>query len=398
MVMRFIKTLVITGVLVMSLSGCWDEHDVEDRNFVVGSAIDLSKGTRESSRGDENDIQLTNQFIDPGAVGTPEDEGEDKDKFRNVSVDGENSAVLSQNVETMTSRLPFYGHSQILILSDDLAKKANYTSNVVDQFLRDIEIRRALKVFVADGKAKDMLQENPMLEDTPSQSIDHLIEKTHNNIESVDGTRIGTLQSHLLGQASYVIPMLTKEDDDVQSQSGAVFHGPDNKMVGHLNEDETKGYNLAKEKNRHGMFNMTIGDDVMVFQIDRTTPKLSVDVTDPERVDATIHVNAQGFIAEMFGSESLLTDNKLDKIGNQAAKKIEKLIKQTITKSQSELHADILGVGDEIQRKHYGTWKKIRGDWEAGENYFDNTNFHVKAHVRLKDVGSTDRTKKAKDE
>lgn len=389
MAKRLVSCLMVYGLVIFFMTGCWDEMNIEERNFVVGSALDVA----DKKERQDMTISLTDQFVIPGGIGPPEG-GESADKtYTNETAKGKNPQVLSHYIASGTSRKPSYQHLKILVFSEELAKQPNMIPKLSDMFMRDVDMRRGVKVFIAEDKAKDILEMEQDTEQTPTRFVNMLFEKNDGSIETINSLRIGILQEFLLRENSYVLPRLTLENEELNTNSAAVFHGPDNKLVGSLNARETKGYNLATQTTKEGMVEMNVDDERMVYKIADTRSKMTLNVDDPHHVEAYIDVKAEGFLGEMFGSESVINANYLKKIGNKAADKMEKLIKETIKKSQEELHADILGVGGEMKRKHYNVWKKLHNDWEGGENYFDNVTFHVKVDAKMIDVGSTDRTK-----
>src|SRR5699024_12568157 len=83
---------------------------------------------------------------------------------------------ISHNLGTRTSRFPSYQHLKVLIFSEELAKEENMVSKLSDMFIRDVDMRRAIKVFVSDGKAKEILNMKQDMEDTPAKFIDMLFE------------------------------------------------------------------------------------------------------------------------------------------------------------------------------------------------------------------------------
>lgn len=384
------KCLIPSCITVVLLSGCWDELSIEERNFSTGTAIDL---VDEENREDST-ISLTHQFVVPSGVGTPEGGAEEDVAYDNVTAEGKNPSAISQHIASMTSRFPSYSHLSTLIFSEELAEEENAIAELADMFLRNTQMRRSMRVFIADGEAKDMLEidENP--ETLPTQYIRRNSERNENNMETIDTLELGTMQRYLMEENSYVLPYLKLHDGKLHSKKAAVFHGTDNKLTGTLNGRETKGYNLATQSDKEGTVNMKVNGDPMVFEMGQTKNNLTVDVDDPQNIEASIQVDVEGFLEEMFGSKSLLEDDYLTEIGDAAADKMETLIKETIEKSQDVLQTDILGVSEKLKEKHYNVWKKIHDDWEDGEHLFDDVTFHVNVDVRLEDISSSDRTKR----
>lgn len=392
MLKRYVIWFILYCFMILSLTGCWDEMNIEERNFVAGSALDLADGKKDH----DITVSLTNQFVVPSGIGSPEG-GKQSDKaFTNETTEGETLQIISHNLGTRTSRFPSYQHLKVLIFSEELAKEENMISKLSDMFIRDVDMRRAIKVFVSDGKAKEILNMKQDMEDTPAKFIDMLFERNNKDIETMDILRIGTMQEYQLEENSYLIPRVKLENGELHTDTAAVFHGPDDKLVGNLNARETKGYNFATKHNNEGAVEMNVDGNPMTYKLARSNSKIKVDVDEQHlhNIDAYIHVKAEGFLGEMYGDETVFKEDSIKKIQKEAGKSIERLIKETIEKSQKELHADILGVGQMIKRKHYPIWKRIHKDWENGEQYFDDVTFHVKVEANMKDVGTSDRTKK----
>lgn len=390
MVKQWHKHVFLWVFILALLSGCWDELNIEERGFILGTAVDLEESEQESER---YRVALTNEFVVPRGIGSPGEGPGDVDAYNNVTVQGESIANLTRKMTTMTSRKPFYGHLKVLIFSKELAEKENLIASIADLFLRNIEMRRSIKVVIADGKAKDVLDVNEITEKIPANFINMTLERNTKTLEVVEAARLGTLQSYLLDESSYALPLLKAEEGKLYTGGAAVFKGEENKLVGTLNKKEIEGYNLITEENKGGTIKVTVDDNLKVVGIDESKSSMNVDVDDPRHVKVNINIMVEGFLAEMFGSRSILKDERLDKIGDKVDEKVKKLVKETIKKAQNELHTDFLGIGTLIKQKHYDVWEEIRDNWEEGEKYFENATFDISVNTDVETTGATDRAK-----
>src|SRR5699024_6349246 len=211
-----------------------------------------------------------------------------------------------------------------------------------------------------------------------------------NMIKPVD---LGEIYSYLLNESSYIIPKISINENRVNYNGAAVFNGLKDKMVGSLSGLETKGLNLMKGDINGGVINFKVEDHIMAFNLEGTKSKINVNTEDPKSMEVSINIKAEGDLAEMYGSKTLLNPSYIAKMEGKIAERIEQIAKQTIEKAQKEYELDILNIDEVLKRKHYPIWKKIKKDWEAGENYFANSRINVSADVQIREVGATDRAK-----
>src|SRR5699024_12029357 len=82
-------------------------------------------------------------------------------------------------------------------------------------------------------------------------------------------------------------------------------------------------------------------------------------------------------INESNSKEKFLNPKELRKVEKSVSKDIEELLFKVTDKAQQELNADIFNIWRQLETKHYDTWKKVKNDWESGENYFSKADFDI---------------------
>lgn len=378
-------------LLSVSLVGCWDQKNIEEHGFVVGTAIDLAdEQTKENLN-----IALTNQFVIPLGIGTPEQGGGEQKAFLNLTAYGESMFNTSRNMASQTSRTPFYEHLKVLIISEKLAKKPQLLASIMDFFIRDHEMRSGVHIFIAEGKAKEILEIDPRPEKIPAIFINTVTDNEQEALEMTPSVEAGELHSYLLKNSSYVLPKIVASENKskVHDDETAVFRGDKNQMVGTLDGEEIKGLNLLTENNKNGSIAFEIENKLMAYEINETKMKMDIDTADPNNLRVSINITAEGGIAEMYGDKTLLDEAYIAQIEEKVAEKIEQLANQTINKVQHELNADVLDIGYALKAKHYAAWKKMEDNWENGKKYFSKASIEVSAEVNVRQTGITDRAK-----
>jgi len=205
--------------------------------------------------------------------------------------------------------------------------------------------------------------------------------------------RLGDLHSFLLNEDSYTIPHIISLDSRIQADGVSVFSGYNNQLVGKLNSEETKGFNLIARTNKGGAINFSIDDHLMVYSIDRTKRSIKIDATDQENIEISVHIEAKGDIVEMYGSKSWLDEHYIEEIEKKINKRIEHLAMKTIEKAQNDLKVDFLGFSKNLRKNHYSIWEQIKDNWERGDNLFSKSNITVSANSTILSTGAADRTK-----
>lgn len=381
--------LPINVIVILLLAGCWDQINIEDRGFVAGIAIDKS----EEDTNNQNQITVMNQFVIPAKIGDIEQGGGEEKPFSNLSASGNSLSQIGQDLSSLTARQPFYEHLKIIVFSEEIAKEPGLFDSLADVFIRYHEMRRATRVFIAGDRASKILEIEPETDKIPAMYINSLVENSGINMELTDPVKLGDLHAFLLNEDSYAIPYVIPLDSRIEADGVSVFSGYNNQLVGHLNQEETKGLNLIKRKNKGGAINFEINNHLMVYSIDKTNSSIKIDASDQNNIKISVHIEAEGAIQEMFGSKPLLDETYMEEMEEQINKRIEQLATNTIEKAQNEFKVDFFGFSSILRQKHYSTWKQIQDDWERGDKLFSESDITVSSSTTILSIGATDRTK-----
>ncbi|RHW30459.1 Ger(x)C family spore germination protein [Oceanobacillus profundus] len=376
--------------MMLLLSGCWDENDIEERGFVIGTAIDL---VEDQQANDNPTLKMTNQFVVPAGIGLPTGAGSEKKAFTNLSKTGESLFEIIRLMSTAVGRAPYYEHLKLIVVSEEVARQPDLFAGIMDLFIRDQEMRREMRVVISEDKAQKILEIEPETENLPVMYITNVMENTTKLAGLIDPARIGEIHEHLLEPQSYVIPRVFSSDDKIIFNGGAVFHGESNRLVGTINLEEAAGLNLIKNKIEGGYFKIEVDNKLMVYELKRVKSNIEINANDPEDINIEITIDAEGNIGEMFGQKSLLDKAYLSKIERKVSERIEQVVNNTIKKAQEDLKLDFFGFSEILKRKHYEIWNEVKENWDEGDNIFANSTVKVKADAIIRTTGATDRVK-----
>ncbi len=382
-------------LLLVLLTGCWDNISIEERGFVVGSALDKS----DEATDEQDQLILTNQFVIPSGISTNAMGGDSgSSAFVNLSATGDSIFAMDADMASLTSKIPFFEHLQLLVVSEDLIGTPNLFTNTLDVFIRDKQMRRGVNIIVAKD-AKSILDIQPENEKIPTVYIEDLLENSLEKASLFKPVSVGEIHEYLLTNSSFAIPKIKPLEHEVEYEGAVVYHGVEHKAVGSLDKVEMTALNLITTKDMHGgTLEFHYEEDLITFRIYNAKSKIKIDDQDPENIKIDINIGVEGGIAEVFGNKSLHEGKNIKGIEKAAAKKIEELVNDTVEKAQKELNADIFGFDDKMRQRHFQTWEKIKDNWEQGENYFAESDIQVTGKARVRTAGATDKTHKDKKE
>ncbi len=379
----FLRNALALTLLAL-LAGCWDRVEIEDRGFVVGSAID---------EGENGAYELTFQFVVPSAMqGKSAGGGHPSAKaFQNVTASGMTLFKAARKMSNETSRPPYLEHNKIIIVSETLARSGKI-QEVLDLFVRDPEMRRAAKVMISSGQAKKLLEIKPPIETLPVQYINSTSENPDKSESIVPPATMGLVHRFLLEDHGFAIPEITQRDDKV-SLSGAAVFGSDKKMKGFLDGEETSAKNYFSGTIRAGALEIEMGGGPVLFEVKSASRKISAKVSDSKAPEFTVSVKVEGNIGESYSEVDLLDPQVIREVEHRVSDKIQALMYDVLNKLQKQYKADAIGLSDYLNENHYRAWQKIKNDWEGGEQLFSKCRVLVKVNTKMRIIGAIDRVR-----
>ncbi|CDQ39998.1 Ger(x)C family spore germination protein [Virgibacillus salexigens] len=393
---HYFEFLLFILIILPFLSGCWDCVEIEDRGFVVGSAIDLvdkkSDGTYE--------LMLTNQAVVPSGVGTPMESKGNQEAYMNISATGGSLFEITREMSSLTSQSLFFAHIKLLLLSEDVVKEPRLFENIMDVHLRDHEMRRNLRIVVVEGEARKALNIKPENEKIPALYIHSLMDNNYKNFGALKTMHIEDIHEKLLSEISYVVPELHIYNNKFLQYKGAVvFRGISNEMIDSLSEDETKGLEFMTEKDEGGAIEVEVDGQKLTVEISKINQTIQIKDENRENLSVEVAINIEGDVGERFGqAENVMDTSYLKKVEEATANRVKELAEKTIEKAQKDLKVDILGISDILYQRHYDLWNEIKDNWVRGGNSFTQSNIHVSTNAVIESVGSIRKDKATESE
>jgi len=374
-----IYKIVICVILIVSLCGCWNKHELNELGIVMGVGVD--KAPREDK------VQITAQVVKPGEIksmGGKSSGGSKNKTFWNIKDTGDCVFDTIRDMTNQSSRKLYFPHNQVVIYGRSIAEEG--LAKYLDFFFRDHETRVNVYILIADGSASDVLDVEPQLEQMPAVNIAKVVVSQANATSQTIAVRLKDFKSRLMsGTTAPVAPIIgiigTDEEKVAEITGTAVFKK--DKLVGELNKTEGRGLLWVLGEVKSGIIKVNSSSDNPVnLEIVRAKAKYSPEIKDG-KVKIKISILEEGTIAEQSGSEDLSSTSEIEFLEKQKSEAIKSEVLAAFAKAK-ELNADIFGFGDAINDKYPIEWKTMKDDWD---NIFQTIEVDVNVQAKLRLMG-----------
>jgi spore germination protein KC len=379
------------------LTGCWNRRELNELALVMAIGIDKV--------GDKYKITL--QVVDPGEVAVGKKGGGSRSPVVTYSETDEHIFPAIRKLTKTAPRKMYFAHLQMFVISEDVAKEG--ISTVLEFLSRDHEVRKDFYITVAKNtSAENVLQNVTAIEKIPANKMHSSLKTSEAVWAPTVAVRLDELIAFLTSDGiNAVLTGITyvgKNDkrktlDNVKAikpygllkyQNIAVFN--EDKLVGWLDETESKGYNYIVEKVKN-----TVGP-VPCSEKENETEELIIEIirikTDLKgkmkngKPEIDVHLRAEANVAEA-GCEIDLTKPETIKMLERTTNKRSKMILESAVKKAQELQTDIFGFGEEIHRVDPKAWKKLKKNWDEE---FSNMQVNIRTEYTIRRSGTINRS------
>lgn len=348
-------------VLCMVLnSGCWDQHDLTKMAIAVAVGYDrIASG----------DIELTVQIVRPDII-RAKPRGSEKEASKTYSATGQTVFAAVRNLLETVDRKVFWSHTQLIVIGEKGARQG--ITDLLDYLERDHETNRLAPVLIGhDMTAKEIVEAQSELEELPALHLKDLV-MNNKSLAKIREIRFNELLTTLntpgYNPAIGVIHRTNQDEKlqikDLKVEGLAVFQG--DKLVGWLDEFETRGYLFAKNQVQSGIIDVVNPKDegkFVAFEIVRSSGKMDA-IYQKGRLKFMIDIKAEGRLGDQQGGGNLLTDEMVLRLEKEVEREIRDNIKSALQKVQSEYGSDIFGFSEIVHKKYLNYWKQIKDNWQ----------------------------------
>ncbi|MFY9177992.1 MAG: Ger(x)C family spore germination protein [Caldicoprobacterales bacterium] len=397
--------LLIMIIDLLTLTGCWDRKDIENRGYVLGIAVDSYSPKDTKAKGHEAkkeefeetetaigqpiyemtvQIPIIKRSPSLAALGAGGSSGGNEPKTWQISQVGNAFISMEREMESRTSLTLYYEHLQVLVLSDKVLKDGLH--NMVDFFLRHREMRTSVSLFVAEGSAKKILEVVPQEEDHAATYLFELPINADKNSRIAYKHNLGEAMNCLRSGDAFILPRVEASKDEIKITGGALIK--DGKMAGWADELDIEVINVMADKYQGGtVIGRLPGSDegIIIMEVTSSKTKVTPVIKDGE-LSFDVHVKMKGKYAEQVGvtSGGLVDIEYIKECEKEFAKTIETRCKKTIEKMQKECNVDVFQLNRKVRTQKPAYWEEVKDEWDE---IFPNLDINVKADVTIQMIG-----------
>lgn len=338
--------LIFIILATFLLTGCWDNVEINDREYIFAVGVDKGKDGKlsfvaEIPKINEGSEEQRLIYID---------ESKDFASFYNSS--------FLRSDKVISDRL-----MQVIVIGESVAADSELLKKIFDEIQRSPQINRRVKIAVAKGSAKDIITteipRNPIVGRYLSEMLIKLKKSNYQDIYTFDEALLN-LQEY----GSGMIPIVEKHEDSLKIESSAVMK--DYEHIGNFNNDENEIIMLLIEPKASSLKNISVSiDDARV-----SLGAVNIKVTDKiklngDKLSVDYYVSLYCYIDSFtLNNKSLADINFISRIKDTATKQISELTDNTISKLQKTYKADVMRIKGNLNKFHKKEYDKIKDKYE----------------------------------
>ncbi len=390
--------LVILTIILLSLSGCYDAHGIEEFSYATAIGLDISE---------DKLLSLTLQISIPSTDSESGSSQSSKTDTITVKCNSINSGI--NLINNYISKEVNLSHCKVIVISEEFA--AQGLSECVDTLANIVEIRPDCNVIITKCSAKKFIENaSPSIETLTARYYEVALKSSEYTgftpaTKSVDF--IGDMKNNFI-QSHAILGNLTMENENtklysnldnnytagetpIEGSSNIEFFGTavfrDDKLVGELNGIESICYLLVSDNFKNctlsipDPFNVDSSVDLRINK--KRNSKISVDfVNNSPFISVEVFLEGYGISLDENTDYSSVEDINI--LNNYAEQYLKLQLENYLYKTSKEFNSDISGFGKYALSK-YLTWDEwISSNWL--ENY-KNSFFNVKVNVNIQSGG-----------
>lgn len=344
--------LVFCLISVLFLPGCWNYREIDKLSIVSGIAVD---------KGEDGGYILSIEIIDmPGGK-------EQKMESRIIQKKGLTFFDAARGVVSVTAPKLYWSHSEILILSEEVAREG--ILQIIDFIYRDPEPRIDMAILVSQMKsAHEILQAKSITTEIRGYEIKDMLE-AEKFVFKTPLVQIYEFYNAVAGEGiSAVAGAVNLVDNNgvkTSQLNGTAIFSKD-KLAGYLNQEDTFYFQYVTDEIKAGLipleYSTNEAEGGLSFEIFETHTSVRP-VYENDELSMVIDIRTEVNLGENGPRVDYFDKKQLDDMTKALEEDIKKNIERVIKKVQDQWGEDIFGFGSKVHIEMPDFWKSIGKDW-----------------------------------
>ncbi|GEM_PF-346302 len=358
-----LKTLLMVTVLtsVISLTGCSDMTEIEDRNFVQAMGIDLREN------------ELTVYYVLPDLKALTEQGSEEPEKLI-LELNGFDFWEIEELYSLQYNKRLDFSHLKAIILGKELAKDPKHLSEFLSYVENKYELGRNTLIFTSDSTAKEVISLNRDVEGGIGDYLDRLYRINLKN-KGKEVITVGDMVFAMNEENPVVsMPLLKAREKTLETIGLGMFYH--NRLVFEVNKEEADYIDIANGYGKNNLIFLTENQQedleegkneaiseyvIKINNITRTMEFNSID----NKPQLFIKLEGIGIIVKGFKDTGLVLDEAAAKVIAEIENRCNTVVKTHITGSMEKI---MKGVEIDFMNLYRMTSYKNKKLWLAYSN------------------------------
>ncbi|PEZ50897.1 spore gernimation protein GerC [Priestia megaterium] len=387
--------VLLSVLLLLPLTGCWSSHEIEEQSLGVGVALDkakrsmIEKELEEQGEGyaKKNLITSTYQLITPQVASLTTNQGGSQQKsYVNISETGDSAFQMGHELSLRSDTPLISHHMKVIVISEALARSYSL-EQLLDQNLRDNDLRPSCLVLISKGRASDTL-ESKTAGEVPAFHLYGMVDNTYRTTRILPPMSLIKLASKIRSGSSFLLQNVLSANGEIKFAGAAMIKGKTGKMIGFLNEEELEGVTWITGKGKGGLvksFDKKTGQ-LIVYEIESMKSHIQPHVKG-NNISFDVQIESEGRLSENgMVSGNPFENQFLKKAQKASEKEVEYLVKNVVEKIQKEYKVDVAGFGNRLRIKHPRVWRRVKENWDQT---FSEVPINYDVKLTIKDYGTS---------
>ncbi|QHZ46883.1 Ger(x)C family spore germination protein [Bacillus sp. NSP9.1] len=367
------KVCFLSSFMLFFLTGCWSSHEIEEYGLTFAMGLDKGQETalekKFNKMGGEypkkERMTVTYQYVSQQQAGAKSAGASTNQKpYVNIFETGDSLQQINSEVALRLDRTIFNPHLKVIVIAADLLRTYSL-KELLDQPLRDNEIRPSTVVLITRGRARDTLE----LKETgemPAFRLRKIVQNDFKAKKILPPVTLAKLMGKMNAGTSFLLQNVIGAKGEVKYAGAVAVNGKTNKLLGFLDEEDLDGMMWIKGEGIGGAVKShdPKTKKLITFSVDNIKTEIEP-IVKRGRLSFQVYIQSEGHLAENWNYLTKQIDQKfIERVEGSTAQTVKHLVKKITEKMQKEYKADLAGFGNEVRIEYPLLWNKLKNNWD----------------------------------
>jgi spore germination protein len=386
------RLLIIILLIPFILTGCWDKIEIDRKIFISTIGIDPGEDIEKSKEFKEikedepfqgstiKRYSITYAFPDISKLGPQNTQGAEL-QYINTDAYSMESGIV--NTISKSSRAAYFGHTKLLIISNEMFKYKENFKEIIDYLERQHIMNRMMYVLVCNGKAQDYIKYKPKMEQNVEAYISGLMLNSKKNAAILPVT-LNELIILLRQNGNAILPEIAIDKVKNELYLSGVDVIKDYQIIGTLNPIEVTDLELIRAEQQSGNKVVFMNGFPIDLEIDGVKRRMAIKEKD-NKISVDIKIGIEGEVKDFYVGGQVVDEDLIKKTEESFNKSLSTECNKVAKITQREFKVDVFKIRDSIEKFHPKLYKKVKDNWDE---VYKNMDINISFDTFIRRFGS----------